>query len=433
MVSSPGHLHSSPSSARADIERESFPPSIPIPSSCITSRSARAVSYMSAPSPGSFEAHIQLPSALMSSSAETLAQTMLVTASPTDMRALASPERRPLMGCSPMAVTPPGTAVPSLVTMVWAMTAQSARGVRSGPTHCCCAMSPVTERSTLLVRKRLEPTVTLERTRSRVVASVAASVRPRIACITAGESAASVMSLWSEWNVLGGSLPSTWARGRLTGVVSSWASWTMQLPSPVIVPTQQKPERSRSEIAARRGTSSAFTSAQLFSWYSAPQSSRTDMVSSPQMISRISILPPTGSMISLSTLQFPPHPWSWRETMGLRSPRSTHARITRFIFCSISASPRCTALKSRSARPLSPSEREEAAPPPTPMRYAGPPSFTTFIPTSGSAFLRCRASICPNPPVKSTGLTHSRRSPPAVRIPKERVNPQISGSPNLFP
>src|SRR3972149_5546227 len=45
-------------------------------------------------------------------------------------------------------------------------------------------------------------------------------------------------------------------------------------------------------------------------------------------------------MISLTTLQFPPAPWSWMLTIGFSSPISTHARMTRFIFCSISASPR---------------------------------------------------------------------------------------------
>ena len=44
----------------------------------------------------------------------------------------------------------------------------------------------------------------------------------------------------------------------------------------------------------------------------------------------------------------PPAPWSWRLQMGFPLAASTQARITRFIFCSISGSPRCTAPKSRS-------------------------------------------------------------------------------------
>ena len=53
--------------------------------------------------------------------------------------------------------------------------------------------------------------------------------------------------------------------------------------------------------------------------------------------------------------------------MRLEPPISLQARITRFIFCSISASPRWTALKS-SADSFSPWSMDEAAPPPKPTR-----------------------------------------------------------------
>mmetsp|Transcript_80009 Transcript_80009/g.214132 ORF Transcript_80009/g.214132 Transcript_80009/m.214132 type:complete len:415 (-) Transcript_80009:1264-2508(-) len=411
---------------------ESLPPSMPTPSSTITSRSASAQSYMAAPSPGSLAAHIQLPSHLTSASAVTLAHTRLVSASATDMRALAAGDSRPLMGCSPMAVAPPVTGCPSGVSMVWAMTAQSASGVCSGPTHCWRAMSPVTLRSTLLVRNRLDPTVTDDSTLSSASAMAALPVRASSAWNTGAGSAAGTRSAWLEWNVFLGMSPSTLSSGRSTGVVLSWRSNTTHLPSPVTSPTQHMPDRSRALIFSSSGRSSALTRQQLFSWYSAPQSSRTDMVGSPTTTSRISMRQPTGSAISLSTLQLPPAPWSCIDTMGLRSPMSTHARTTRFIFCSISASPRCTALKSRSAR-FSPKAIDDAAPPPMPMRYAGPPSFTIFMPFSGLLFLRWRASIWPKPPVKRMGLIHSRRSPPKVRSPKLRVKPQMSGSPNLLP
>mmetsp|Transcript_111890 Transcript_111890/g.361231 ORF Transcript_111890/g.361231 Transcript_111890/m.361231 type:complete len:414 (+) Transcript_111890:1331-2572(+) len=367
MVSSPGDLHSSPSSVRAAMESESLPPSMLTPKMCMISRNANAVSYIRAPSPGSLLAHIQLPSALMSPRSVHLAQTMFVIASATDIRALAAPERRPLMGCSPMAVTPPLTGSPSGVSMEWAMTAQSESGVSSGPTHCCCAMRPVTLRSTLFVRKRLEPTVTLESTSLSVVAKVTASHRMKRSRMTAGLSAANLMSARLERNVLGGSLPKTCASGSFTGVELSRLSTTVQSPSPVMLPTQQTCERSRLATSSNMGKASSRTSMQLLSWYSAPQISSTDIVGSPTTMLRMSILPPTGSRISLSTLQLPPQPWSCNETMGLRLPSSQQARMTRFIFCSISASPRCTALKSRSER-LSPSAREEAEPPPMPMR-----------------------------------------------------------------
>mmetsp|Transcript_6352 Transcript_6352/g.12275 ORF Transcript_6352/g.12275 Transcript_6352/m.12275 type:complete len:221 (-) Transcript_6352:1776-2438(-) len=220
---------------------------------------------MSAPSPGSLHAHIQLPSALMSPSAVHLAHTMLVSASPTDMRALASGLSRPLMGCSPIAVTPPVTGDPSGVMCDWAMTAQSARGVIRGPTHCCWATRPVTERSTLLVRKRLEPTVTEESTRSSASAMAASPVRPRSCARMAGGSLGSGQSLWLDVKVFCGILPSTLSSGRLTGMVSSWASCTMQLPSPVTSPTQHQPERSRSQILPKAGRSFSLTRAQSFS------------------------------------------------------------------------------------------------------------------------------------------------------------------------
>mmetsp|Transcript_39900 Transcript_39900/g.125328 ORF Transcript_39900/g.125328 Transcript_39900/m.125328 type:complete len:293 (-) Transcript_39900:1581-2459(-) len=292
------------------MDRESFPPSMPIPSSCMISLRATAVSYIRAPSPGSFAAHIQLPSAFTSSSAVTLAQTKLVTPSATDMRALAAPLRSPLIGCSPIAVTPPLTASPSLVRWECATTAQSARGVRRGPTHCCWAMRPVTLLSTLLVRNLFEPTVTVESTERMVEERTSVPERERSACMTEGGSAAGMMSEWFETKVLGGSFPSTFSSGRSTGVLPSWLSTTTHLPSPVTSPTQHHPDRSLSQIFSMVGMLSARTSAQLFSWYSAPQISRTDMVLSPTTTSRMLIFPPTGSMISLHTLQFPPAPWS---------------------------------------------------------------------------------------------------------------------------
>lgn len=58
---------------------------------------------------------------------------------------------------------------------------------------------------------------------------------------------------------------------------------------------------------------------------------------------------PTGPGPSSRPLlsPLPPAPWSWRLQMGFPLGASTQARMTRFIFCSISGSPRCTAPKSR--------------------------------------------------------------------------------------
>jgi hypothetical protein len=46
-------------------------------------------------------------------------------------------------------------------------------------------------------------------------------------------------------------------------------------------------------------------------------------------------------MISLTTLQLPPAPWSWIWMQGLSAPSSTQLRTTRHSFWLISASPRC--------------------------------------------------------------------------------------------
>lgn len=76
-------------------------------------------------------------------SAVTLANTRLVRASPTAIRAPAAGQTSPLIGCSPMAV-----AAPSRLNGERATTATSASGVWRGPTHCCWATNPVTDRST---------------------------------------------------------------------------------------------------------------------------------------------------------------------------------------------------------------------------------------------------------------------------------------------
>ena len=72
------------------------------------------------------------------------------------------------MGCSPM-----DKAQPVVEKCDCAMTATSESGSCKGPTHCCCAMRPVTERSTLFVRNLLEPTESRRRTRSSAEGTVA--------------------------------------------------------------------------------------------------------------------------------------------------------------------------------------------------------------------------------------------------------------------
>mmetsp|Transcript_19825 Transcript_19825/g.63179 ORF Transcript_19825/g.63179 Transcript_19825/m.63179 type:complete len:338 (+) Transcript_19825:396-1409(+) len=337
------------------MESESFPPSTATPMAFMKLDMAAHASYMAAPSPSSLAAHIQLAEHFTSPRPPTDAHTRLVTASAVARRAIAAGSSRPLIGCSPTAVAAPEKSV-----WVCAMTPQLASGMWSGPTHCCCAMRPVTERSTLLVRKRFDPTEGRRRTRPSASATVSPSGR---------DSGLDGKGLRSETKVLGGSLPRTISRGREYGVEPSSESSSVTMPSPVTWPRKAEGQDSRAQMASKRGLLSGRRRRHEFSWYSAPHSSRIERVASPELMARACSFAPSGSTISLHTFPLPPAPWSWMETMGLLSPISTHARITRFILFSISASPRCTASKSRAARSASsPPALEEAAPPPRPMR-----------------------------------------------------------------
>mmetsp|Transcript_35430 Transcript_35430/g.79943 ORF Transcript_35430/g.79943 Transcript_35430/m.79943 type:complete len:590 (-) Transcript_35430:560-2329(-) len=154
----------------AAMESESFPPSTPTPRERSASRRATQASHMRAPSWGSLAAHIQLPLHLTSSRLVTLAQTRLVSISAAHMRLMAAGFTRPLMGHSPT-----DEANPWRVKWEWASTATLESGSWRGPTHCCWAIRPVTERSTLWTSQRLEATDTKRRTRSKAEAQVSPS------------------------------------------------------------------------------------------------------------------------------------------------------------------------------------------------------------------------------------------------------------------
>ena len=111
--------------------------------SLMESHIASHASHMSAPSPGSFAAHIQLAEHLTSPRWVIGAHTRLVSASATASRPIADGETSPLIGCSPTAVAAP-------VVSVW-VCASSNVGERDvgGPTP--LPTSPVADRSTLLV------------------------------------------------------------------------------------------------------------------------------------------------------------------------------------------------------------------------------------------------------------------------------------------
>mmetsp|Transcript_630 Transcript_630/g.2493 ORF Transcript_630/g.2493 Transcript_630/m.2493 type:complete len:252 (+) Transcript_630:3509-4264(+) len=200
----------------------------------------------------------------------------------------------------------------------------------------------------------------------------------------------------------------------------------------VAVPTTSKPHRSRCAILETTSTSSARNSMAFDSWYSAPQISSGVIDVSPSVNLESRYSAPAPSTISLSTLPLPPQPWSWIDASGLRSKSSTQPRTTRFIRLSICASPRCTALKSRCAVP-SEDTLDDAAPPPRPIRYAGPPILATSMPSAQSSLNAWAASSQPSPAENMTGLIHSSRSAIASRPRNDRQYPATTGSPNLLP
>ena len=87
----------------------------------------------------------------------------------------------------------------------------------------------------------------------------------------------------------------------------------------------------------------------------------------------------------------PPAPTSWISAIGLRSPSAQQRSMTSCARRCISALPRCTEAKSRSALEL-PLPSEEAAPPPRPISIAGPPSTTSCAPDRHLGLLDVRAA-----------------------------------------
>ena len=253
MTRLPGAMTVSPA-AEAAMDKESLPPSTAMPISTMASLSAVAASYMMAPSAAILAAYIQFTDALMSSRHVEAAHTMLVMASPMAMRAIALGLISPLSGCSPMDV-----AAPVCPEWVWAMTATSATGSCSGPQHCCWATSPVTDLSTLVVKKRLEHTDGSLSTRSRADATV----------VPAGmSSGATGSSLLLNLYVLFGRSPSTFSRSRSTGFwVPGGASLSTRttLPLPSIAPSTCMLQRSLAQISSSTCAFSGLMSRQSFS------------------------------------------------------------------------------------------------------------------------------------------------------------------------
>ncbi len=112
---------------------------------------------------------------------------------------------------------------------------------------------------------------------------------------------------------------------------------------------------------------------------------------------------PPVCAISGSAFESPPAPTSWIERMGLRSPICQQASITSWQRRCISGLARCTESKS-SASVLLPEAMDEAAPPPSPMRKPGPPSWMKSAPAASGFLCVCAAEMLPMPPASMMGL-----------------------------
>mmetsp|Transcript_20575 Transcript_20575/g.50363 ORF Transcript_20575/g.50363 Transcript_20575/m.50363 type:complete len:287 (+) Transcript_20575:964-1824(+) len=266
----------------AAMETLSLPPSTAMPRLIMASRIATAAAYMADASPGSFAAHIQLPSHLMSSRFVIRAEHMLVSISPTLMRAMAAGSMRVRLGRSPIAV-----AAPVRAKWLCAVTAASETGKCNGPTHCCWATRPVTERSTLVVRNRFEPTVMRRSTRSKAsLQSAATQVRSALALVRGG-------GVWST-KVFCGKSPSTSSKSKSTTFICCSSSHSWMRPDPSTCPKNDGTTFSRAQSARKRSNESVRKMSPNCSWYSAPQISSAERDSSPTQISRKFTLAPAG-------------------------------------------------------------------------------------------------------------------------------------------
>ena len=145
------------------IESESFPVGMLMPNSIAKSEQAWTASYKRASSPSFLHAHIQL------ADKETLfklaakgAKTILDKASAIAFRLPAFGSIKAAIGAWPMEV-----AMPSFPLKSKAITPTLFKGSCKGPTHCCLATLPPTQRSTLLVNQSLQATASRRNTCSK--------------------------------------------------------------------------------------------------------------------------------------------------------------------------------------------------------------------------------------------------------------------------
>ena len=122
-------------------------------------------------------------------------------------------------------------------------------------------------------------------------------------------------------------------------------------------------------------------------------------------ISRSSSRPPRPKSFTSSGIAFdrPPAPTSWIDKIGVSSPSAFARSITSWQRRCISGLSRCTLAKSKSAL-LCPVAIDDAAPPPSPIKSAGPPSTMIFAPTAMPRFFACMGRTLPMPPASMIGL-----------------------------
>ena len=159
--------------------------------------------------------------------------------------------------------------------------------------------------------------------------------------------------------------------------------------SAVAVPTTANGQRSRAHNAAKSARRSALTPISIaFLRFVAPDLHRRCCSDGSSLgIARRSTMPPTSESCSNSGIAFdrPPAPTSWMHRIGLSAPSATQRSMTSWQRRSSSGLSRCTDAKSRSSE-LSPDATDDAAPPPSPISIAGPPSTMTLSPGRSSRF-----------------------------------------------
>ena len=151
------------------------------------------------------------------------------------------------------------------------------------------------------------------------------------------------------------------------------------------------------------------------SWASLHHSAMGDRLLSAEMTFRSSKRAPRSQSCTISgtALLSPPAPTSWMLSIGLSSPIAVQASMTSWHRRCISGLSRCTLAKSSSALEA-PDAMLEAAPPPSPISIAGPPSWMMQAPSEITCFWMCMSRMVPTPPTMQIGLWYPRTSCPAA-------------------